>query len=231
MNSGGNAVIVNFGRGGWYPDGTRRLFRQCRDFGVPFQGWDNYPPECPTHFDVPYAFKPAVVRHARKEGFDIVVWADSSASLQHDPVPLFDHIREHGVFVSANGWNCAQWTSDECLRIMGVTRDEAEKMPHASALVIGFDFRDVTACTLFSKWAEGATNGAYIGPWKNIPKTEKQTFREAWCSDDPRCLGHRHDQSVLSIVTNLMKIPHVPMGKFLDYGADKKDAIFAAYPV
>ena len=46
---------------------------------------------------------------------------------------------------------------------------------------------------------------------------------------DPNPQGHRHDQSVLSLLAHKMGVPLQPH-TFLDYGRDKPGAVIAAYP-
>lgn len=215
--------VVNFARDGWYPAGQHRLGLICRELGVDFLGYTAYPAGCPRHQDVPYAFKPYSMRSAIVAGYSSVLWMDASAVPQKPLGPVFDLMESEGAFVSANyGIPTGRWASDLCLKTMGVTRAEAWEIPHCSALVFGVCVEHPTGAALFSEYLRRAQQGdAFRGPWSYAPDQ----------APAPGVEGHRHDQTVLSIVAHRMGVPLRPNGPWLDYGRDKPDAVVAAYPV
>lgn len=179
--------IVTFGNSAWYPQGVARLKHSCEQFGIDCVGFTDYPIGCPTHAELPYAFKVHCMEYAFRN-YDRVLWLDSSAWLQHDPTPIFDHIEKHGYFIlhnhgQFNGW----WCNDSQLDAFGYSRDEAMTQPHAVGGMVGFD--KISTSWLFDEWADNIH--LFKGKWDNNLHTE---------SHDERCRGSRHDQSVLSLL-------------------------------
>lgn len=211
-------VIVNIGVGGGYSKGTQRLRGDCQRYGVPFIGYTDWPPGCPTHRSVPYGFKPWLMRKAQQDGYSTVLWVDSSGTLQRDPVAIFDPIEKDGYFISGNyGHKCGRWTSDDTLAAMGRTRDEIADVEHCSALIFGVSFAHPVGVELFERWERYSKDGV--------------SFAGAAKSADPRFTAHRHDQAVLSILAWEMGLKLTPAGgDFLDYGSDRPLCAIAAYP-
>lgn len=174
----------------------------------------------PDHDDVPYAFKPYAIDKVRKMGYDVVIWMDAPVyaikSLHrlektltfsadypsfpaNGPVLLFDNL----------GFTIGDYTSDACLEIMGMTRNDSFQLPMIMACVMGFDFRVDYARRFFDQYLNAVTKGAYEGDWKND---------NGQVSKDPRVKGHRHDQSVASIIAAQMDIkPLHPHSTYFAY--------------
>lgn len=198
-----NPCVINFSSGGWYPRGQQRLLASLRDTGWTggvrvFGSTEEL--GCPSHEAAPYAFKPAAFNRVATEGYDVILWCDSAVWANRSIAPVIERIEKEGHILFEGGWNCAQWTNDTCLKNMGVSRDEAEKMPQISASCMGFDLRHPKAVEFLRRWTAYSLDGqSFRGRWNNHEKTE---------SADPRCLGHRHDQTVASILSAQMGMAH-----------------------
>jgi hypothetical protein len=214
--------VVNYANGGWYPYGQARLAGQCTRFGVDFIGeTGDVPCGYAPHFLIPYAFKAAMVELALARGYETVCWMDASANVQHDPTPLFEIAERLGAFVSANyGIKTGKWSSDACLAEYGLSREEAWNIEHCSALVCAFCPSHTIGGPIWNEYSAAARKGtAFVGPHSyGVPSSP--------CAVE----GHRHDQTVLSIIANKYHIPLQPNGPYLDYGRDRPAAIVAAYP-
>ena len=151
---------------------------------------DSYPQGCPTHQEVPYAFKAFVLKEAMDKGYTSILWMDSAIYIQHDIEPLFEIIEREGYLIFRNGWTQANWSTDAQLEAFNLTRDEAESMPHPMACVIGFQINDETI-----EWIHDYINSypLFVGAWNNNDNV---------CSADTRVLGSRHDQTVLGFIAN-----------------------------
>ncbi len=196
--------VVNFAKAApwpnaWYPAGQKRLQRSLQDVG-----WkdgalffnNELQVNSPSHNVAPYAFKMGCLNEAVKQGYTTLLWADASVFAIKPIEPIFEHIEHHGHIFFMAGFNCAQWTNDRALDILGVTRDEAEKMPMYMALCFGLDLRKDRSRIFLERLSHYALNtDALRGSWENGRQTE---------SRDPRCQGHRHDQSVGSILAAQM---------------------------
>ena len=157
---------------------------------------NKYPDGCPTHQDINYAFKPYIVKLLFDEGYDQVLWIDSAIVVKKDLKPVWDIIDKQGYYLQLNGWTPGEWMTDKSLELMGVTRDAACKMLLCMANVMGFDKNDAICMLYFNRWLKySKVKDIFSGPWSN---------KNNECSKDPRCLGHRHDQSVASIIAAQM---------------------------
>lgn len=199
-----NPCVISFASGVWYPRGQQRLLASLKDVGWS-GGVRSYTStselSCPPHSESPYAFKPAAFNRAASEGFDVILWCDVAVWANQKIEPVFERIQKDGHMLLQGGWNCAQWTSDTCLKNMAVSRDEAEKMSHLMACCMGLDLRVERSREFLSRWSEYSRDGSsFFGGWSNANKTESQ---------DQRCLGHRHDQSVASILSSQLGMEQI----------------------
>ena len=193
-------AVVNFAKAApwpnlWYPRGQQRLDRSLFDQGFDGQTilfTDESELGVPPHRELPYAFKIAALRAAARRGCTSILWADASIFAIKPLNPVFEHIEKHGHLFFQAGFNCAQWTNDRALSIMGVTRDQAEQMEMLMACCMGFDLRNERTCRFLDQFENVVLHTCAVqGNWTNDSSTE---------SRDPRCRGHRHDQSVASIL-------------------------------
>lgn len=174
-------------------------------------------PFCVTVFDEPicfpslkdgwdytgYMMKPGALLSQFYEGARVGLLLDAIAvPIAADLSPLVAYILEHGYFWYSSGHPTGLWCSDEILREMGVSRDEAMCWDMPSSQAVGLDFSREECVMLAHMWAMS---------WPLIPGhhsnvnagTKQYSYRnEGWVSDDPRCLGHRHDQSSLAIISH-----------------------------
>jgi hypothetical protein len=188
--------IINFAKGAWYPTGQDRLRRTLCETG--FKGdllfW-NAESElgCPPHETMPYAFKIYAFNEAMKRGYELILWCDAAVWAHRSIDPLLDHIKKEGHVFFQAGFDCAQWTSDSCLTAMGVTRDSAEKMPMYMACCMGVCLSNPRSVRFMEELAKNCKRETLFGAWTNHNQE---------VSTDPRCTGHRHDQSVGSIIAS-----------------------------
>lgn len=187
--------VINFAKGAWYPRGQARLGQSLRDVGYTggFYGWnDEHALMVPPHEMQPYAFKIGAFQEAKRLGYRKILWCDAAVFAIKSIQPIFDHIEREGHVFFQSGFNCAQWTSDACLSAMAVNRDEAEKMTMYMACCMGLDLDNQRSSEFLDRLTNYSMTGDCLpGAWRNDNHE---------VSMDPRCQGHRHDQSVGSIV-------------------------------
>jgi hypothetical protein len=153
------------------------------------------------HQEAPYQFKVKAIEKARDMGYDVVLYCDASIYALKDVMPTIFHIIEHGSLMENCGFTVGQFSTDECLKEFGITRDEAMNMQMHSAGFTGLCFRDEKVTQFFDQWLKYAN--------------EEKTFKGSWtnhnseCSKDKRCLGHRHDQTVASILAHQLEIKRI----------------------
>lgn len=154
--------------------------------------------ESPAHKENPYAFKVYAVEKLRKWGYTTIFWCDSVLRLTRPIDSLLPEIKGRGVYLQKDGWNAAQWSNDKALGYFGLTRDEAETIESIYACFMGFDFTNPIAEEFFARWKKSCDDGIFRGNWNNNALTE---------SRDPRCRGHRHDQTCAEIISHQLGIP------------------------
>lgn len=193
--------FVNYARN--YLDGQKRLKKSLKRCApdIDFLYWtDEKELGCPQHKDVPYAFKPYAFKRAREYGYDVILWVDASIYAIKSLEPIFEYIELNGYYFEKalpKFWT-GEWSSDIALKNLGVTRQEAMGIKEVAATVMGFDFRSDIANSFFCNWFRFANDGeTFVGDWTN----ERQQI-----SSDPRVKGHRHDQTVASILAHKMGI-------------------------
>ena len=199
-------AICSLGVGKWFPRGVARLEQSLRDVqwkgGVVTWAHDiQWPQGCPSQRQTPFAFKPWWIRHVADQGFRRILWLDSAYWAFKNPQPIFDRLAETepGVLLWHCGWSVRQWTSDAAIRWFGLSADEAHQIRMIQASMMAFDL-DRGGREFLDRWWESRVT--FTGAWTNDNHE---------VSNDPRCLGHRHDQSAASMVAHEMGIDLVIM--------------------
>ena len=166
--------------------------------------WDILPPGCPSHEESQYAFKIHALEEPIRSGFQHVLWMDTTFQPIDSIEPLWAHIQETGWFVAEQSAHLGSWTSDRALRIFGISRDEAMEIPLVYSGLVGINQASEVGLKIWERWRELYAAGAFRGPHYNESCVDPWVARGLkWaghCSNDPRCEGHRHDESALSFV-------------------------------
>lgn len=187
--------------GRYVPMLDRSASRLVFEDGTLLTWCDCLPPESPPHSEAPYAFKAYAIKAALEQGYHEILWFDSSIVPIRPLEPLLELIEQQGYWFSENlpqgqlnvaPWNCGQWCSDSALRPLGITREEAFQIPHVIGSGFGLNFNHEVVQQFFEEFIRLARERtAFQGPWCN------DNFE---ASDDKRVLGHRHDQTVVSVL-------------------------------
>ena len=186
--------VINFARGGWYENGQERLrssLIQTKFSGETLFVRDEAKIGAPPHQVCPYGFKPYLLRHAYNEGYQSVLWCDASVWAIKSIEPMFEHIEREGHLLFVN--TCTgEWTSDACLNAFGVSREAAMNITMLMGICMGFNLANPVTRQFLRDWIAKAQDGvSFPGSWTN---------KHQEVSKDPRVKGHRHDQSVASLL-------------------------------
>lgn len=204
-------VVISLGVGRFYPKQVDRLEDSLKKL-APNDHWRlyrEYPEGCPRHREVPYGFKPWLVKQAQADGYDSALWLDSKVWLHHSLEPLWAEIEAEGHAVLEDGWNCGQWTTDIALKNLAITRDEAWGIPQLYACVMGFHFANPRTVAFLDEWLRLSQDGeTFQGPWR-FPEYAGKPLPSA---KDKVVFGHRHDQTAASILVWKMGMKMLPMG-------------------
>jgi len=206
--------VVNYiTRNTWHPHGQARLKESLKR--MRFEGsillFDDNNLKCPSHNDIPYAFKFHALNEARKQGYEQLLWVDASFWAVRNLEGLLEMICNKKVVVQNSGYSLGQWVSDNCLKRMKMKREDAFKLPMFSGGLIGCDLSDEKTKLFFDEFFGYAKEGScFRGAWRN---------RNGEVSSDKKVLGHRHDMSVGSILMHNRDIPIFPNNSFFAYYA------------
>lgn len=205
---------------GSYRNGMNRLTDRLQALGEIHITFDDLPEGSPAHNDIPYAFKPAAMELAAAEGFDMLMWADACIYPVSDLDPIWYEAEKHGAWISRNGWMNNQWTADAAYKTLfpGEHIDTARilnsRIPHVVATAFAVSLRHASGMALLDEYVRlGMETRAFCGPWKNGPGVGRQSP----CGG-PEVLGHRHDQTALSVLAYRHSIPLTDPPEFFAYG-------------
>lgn len=168
------------------------------DPGCAIKSWRAIPSAWPSHGEMPYAFKSNALIEASKT-CDLLLWCDSAVVPVRDMAPLWERIERDGYWVSNNGWNNYEWTADSAYPQLfpGLSIDKARELnktiAHVCAATFGISMKHMLGRDLLERYSRLCDTSAICGPWKNTPETP--------CGPAD-VLGHRHDQTILSVVAN-----------------------------
>lgn len=195
-------AIVSFAdESGNYLKALTRLEQSLKDvnFDGLFFGYTSFDEiHSPPHKgenSVPYAFKAWAINEAIKSDADLILWCDSVCYATKDLTPIFEHIEKHGyLFLDNIGFSIGDYTSDACLKHWGMSRSESFHTKMIMGCFMGFDLRNEKSKQFLNAYINAAQDGiSYHGDWFN---------NYLQVSLDMRCKGHRHDQSVASIIVH-----------------------------
>ena len=222
-----NARVCTVAIGKWYPRGAARMINAFHQFNPDLKVMANInvlPPGAPPgmvddRYDYTgYCAKPFALAAAMFDGADIGLLLDASVYPIRSIEPLLKHIEENGYYMAPAGFSIGQWASDEALEYFGVDREDAFGMADCASGIVGLNFRTGEGKELLRQWCVAAP--AFPGYHSNSKAGSKEfSYRnEGFLSDDPRVLGHRHDQTALSIICHQMGMTHwTPWPKFVAY--------------
>jgi hypothetical protein len=176
-----------------------------------------WPPNSPTHKEVPYAFKPIAIDEARKQGYEVILWCDASITALKPLDKVWEKIEEQGHLFFMNGWNTGNWTADTALEPLGITREESFEIPHICACCMGLDLTHSVTRSFLDEWVRLAKEGtAFKGAWhNNVNQVSKH----------PDVLGHRHDQTVASVLLHKLKMNIETYPTFFSYPPVKDESV------
>lgn len=168
--------------------------------------WRGKWPPGPTHEEVPYGFKLSALRAAQADGYDVFLWLDTSVVAVAPLEALWREIENEGHYFIVGGDRLGNWTSEDALAEYHMTRDEvlAKNLQLIGGTVIGLDLRHVRTQAFMSMWEQamqkGLFNGSYLNEGVEAP-ADKAGKPVGKVSNDPRCQGHRHDETIGSFLS------------------------------
>lgn len=165
----------------------------------------------PKHEHNPYAFKLFCFADAIRQGFNQILWLDSSVYAIRDVSPVFDIIDREGYIMQEAGCFVGEWCNDRGLDAFKWSRDKAmTKLCYGNAGLLGLDIGRGIPESFLTMWGSAMMAGLFRGAWDNSTRSE---------SSDPRCKGHRHDLVIGSIIANEFGMKYQKGNEILQYAA------------
>lgn len=199
----------------YYRTYADRLERSLDEFGIDADRiiWrSEWPPACPPHQVMPYAFKYYAVKDAFQKGYQYVMWLDAGTQAVAPIEPLWDRIKSHGYVLLNGADQLGKWISDYALNHFGYTRERANQMKLAGGCLVGLDNRNDKAMEFFKVWGEIVRDQRLIMGANRKHREVGGVMRSLLLSDsdesvistDPSVEGHRSDESCFSLVMDRM---------------------------
>ena len=195
------SIVVNYADGG-YISFQRRLSVKCREIHQECLLFDASH-GLTSHSVIPYVFKVDAMRRGLGVA-DTVLWVDAPVypSGSKGMESIFDHIRRQGYLFKDSGFRNSEWCNDRSLEAFGFTRNEAERQKHAECCILGVCISHPVGKLVWEEFSGHV--GLFGGSRTNEGLTE---------SNDSRCKGHRHDQSVISLIAAKHALDVLDVGK------------------
>jgi hypothetical protein len=199
-------AVINVAIGKWFPKGQDRLgsslLLHSPDIDTLF--WTNVLPDgSPSHSDKPYAFKMFAIQEAIRLGYDSIIWIDASIFAIKDVTPIFEYIEKNDYIFFANSI-LGLFSSDNCLSHFNITRESAMGMTELMGCCFGLNLKSKKCLEFVEECTNHAMDGiCFPGDWKND---------RLQVSADPKVFGHRHDQTVMTILAHKMGMNNFLLG-------------------
>jgi len=180
-----------------YADYALKLKASLNSMHIQNKIWINeYPVGSPSHQNCPYAFKYFAIKDAVNKGYKKVLWLDSVCKICGNTNELMSILESKKYFLPPDGWYVGQWCKDDALAPLEITREESFTIPVLAAKHMAFNFNDernVRFLERFKYFIDYDSGNVLRGSWTNGNKEVSQ---------DSKVLGHRHDQTVLSVIAH-----------------------------
>lgn len=166
--------------------------RNCR--GVQYPQPKTF--ECSPHSEIPYQFKLACIQIAKEEGYERIIWLDSSMEVVKDIDELFD--KTPVIAFDNLGHPLYKWISDKAASNLDANSliNQLHLIPQCWGGAIGFDFTNTISIKLFEELLYQSEIGSF---------NEGMSSREGF-------VAHRHDQAVMSVLLYKLGIKLLPYG-------------------
>jgi hypothetical protein len=202
--------IVNFADG-VFEKGQDRLKRSLNKIG--FDGDTLFikrlPESWPRHDEVPWGFKVYLLEEARKNGYESAIWIDAAGVAVRSIEPIISIMKKRGVFAfSRMSASVGEWSSNLALKALDLSREEAFRIPELSGFCIGVQFDHPKGKEFLDEWKKYADQKtAFLGVEAPYTIADSMSNKNGSLAEDPRVLGHRHDQTVASVIVHRLSVP------------------------
>ena len=187
-----------------YHKGLKRLIDSCKGYELrmyspdmverEYNGVEILTPNVTPHSEVPYKFKLDLIQQAVKDGYESIVWLDSSLQVVRNLDELFNNTA--GFCFHNLGHPLKNYISDLAVDNLIMSDIELKTTPQIWGGAFGLDFSNPDAHKILRVLIRQSEIGSF---------NDGSSTREGF-------IAHRHDQAVMSVIFNRFKV------KMYDYG-------------
>jgi len=189
-----NCIVV-LGIGFNFKVGLERIQNCINTYNInaDYISFTEYPEWCVKHTEVPFAFKYYIIKHCFELGYKNVLYIDSSVYPKNNLDGIWNILNTYGYFLVNNYHTVGEYSHDKFLKLANISRDRSFEIKSIQGGYIGLSSLFPKSINFLNKMIEHSKNNiSFIGSYDN---------KNNMCSKNPKVLGHRHDQSVASIVS------------------------------
>jgi len=160
------------------------------------------------------------------------MWVDSGVWFIQHPAAIFNHFEAEGHAFWIGGDKLGEWTNDNALEAFNQSRDAVleRNWQLVSGTMYGFDFTHERTRIFFDRWFQHWLDGTFMGHYINkggdkadLQGSGAHNKSVGFVSNDPRCKGHRMDETVASFLAYEMGMGMTNLGHlFQGYQRDDK---------
>jgi hypothetical protein len=160
------------------------------------------------------------------------MWADSGVWFIQHPRSIFERFEAEGQIFWIGGDRLGEWTNDHALEVFEETRDDVleRNWQLVSGTMYGFDFTHAKTQEFFDHWFRHWEQGTFMGHYLSesassgaLAGSGRHNKSVGFVSSDPRCKGHRMDETVASFLAYKMGLKMTSLGDlFQGYQRDDK---------
>jgi hypothetical protein len=108
-----------------------------------------------------YGFKVDLVKTCLEKGFKKIIFFDTSIVLNQRVDYWFDILPKYGVLCPIDHQKLDGVTSDNCLKYLGLEREQVKTFPLVGGSVYVFDFNNQNCVDVFKMWSDLEENGLF----------------------------------------------------------------------
>lgn len=145
-----------------YIEGVHQLRRALKNVGFDghllymIGGWPNIEEGDLELIDVPYAFKVAFFRAAKRLGYEQVLWLDTAIQPIKSLDPVFEQIQKTGFFLQGNNANFLSYVNKEALDYFDLSCEEASTYRIINSGLLGLNLSQIAPLEVLNEWYQAA---------------------------------------------------------------------------
>lgn len=207
--------IVSLGVGKEYYKGIERLRQMIKKLNIScdYFGYTEYPENIPSHEENMYAFKYHLIKQKFAEGYKRIMWLDASVVPTNNLDSIWSHIDKYSYMIYEIEHDLGHYTSDKCLDYFNIKRKKvAYNIKSCAGGLVGFKNDEIGNKIINEMYRLSKETDIFIGSYTN---------ENMQVSTNKKVKGHRHDQSVLTLLLYKLAL-NIRLHGYIEYNSPIK---------